>query len=145
VKGYLLDTNVISEPDRRRPDHNVLQWFAKVDHEQLHLSAFTQAELRKGIVKLGSDPRAAKIEARLQQLRIAFTGRILPVDDDVLDRWGQIAGAAEARGRPLPGIDALFAATALHHNLILVTRNTRDMKATGVMLFDPWAMTDWRS
>jgi toxin FitB len=140
VRGYLLDTNVISEPDRRRPDPNVLQWFAKVDHEQLHLSAFTQAELRKGIVNLGADPRAAKIEARLNQLRVAFAGRILPIDDDVLDRWGQIAGAAEARGRPLPGIDVLFAATALHHNLILVTRNTRDMEATGVVLFDPWTM-----
>jgi hypothetical protein len=116
----------------------VLRWLAEVDHQQLHLSAFTYAELRRGIVKLGSDPRAAKIEARLHQLRIAFVGRILPVDDDVLDRWGQIAGAAEARGRPLPGIDVLFAATALHHNLTLVTRNTRDMRPTGVMLFDPW-------
>jgi predicted nucleic acid-binding protein len=140
VSGYLLDTNVISEPDRRPPDPNVLRWLAKVDHQQLHLSAFTQAELRKGIVKLGSDPRAAKIEARLHQLRVAFAGRILPVDEDVLDRWGQIAGAAEARGRPLPGIDVLFAATALHHNLTLVTRNTRDMEPTGVMLFDPWTM-----
>ena len=141
MRGYLLDTNVVSEPDRRRPDPNVLRWFAKVDHQQLHLSAFTQAELRKGIVKLGSDPRAAKIEARLHQLRVAFAGRILPVDDDVLDRWGQIAGAAEVRGRPLPGIDVLFAATALQHNLILVTRNTRDMEPTGVMLFDPWTTT----
>ena len=141
MRGYLLDTNVVSEPDRRRPDPNVLQWLAKVDHEQLHLSAFTQAELRKGIVKLGVDPRAAKIEARLSQLRVVFAGRIVPVDDDVLDRWGQIAGAAEARGRPLPGIDVLFAATALHHNLTLVTRNTRDMQPTGVMLFDPWTMT----
>jgi predicted nucleic acid-binding protein len=138
VRGYLLDTNVVSEPDRPRPDPNVLRWLAEVDHQQLHLSAFTYAELRRGIVKLGSDPRAAKIEARLHQLRIAFVGRILPVDDDVLDRWGQIAGAAEARGRPLQGIDVLFAATALHHNLTLVTRNTRDMRPTGVMLFDPW-------
>lgn len=141
MRGYLLDTNVVTEPDRRRPDPNVLQWFARVDPEQLHLSAFTQAELRKGIVKLGVDPRAAKFEARLSQLRVAFAGRILPVDDDVLDRWGQIAGTAEARGRPLPGIDVLFAATALHHNLMLVTRNTRDMEPTGVMLFDPWTTT----
>jgi len=141
VRGYLLDTNVISEPDRRRPDANVLRWLADADSEQLYLSAFTQAELRKGIVKLGSDPRAAKIESRLHQLRVAFAGRILPVDDDVLDRWGQITGAAEARGRPLSGIDVLFAATAIHHNLVLATRNTRDMEPTGVMLIDPWTTT----
>lgn len=141
MRGYLLDTNVISEPDRRRPDPNVIRWLDAADQQDLYLSAFTPAELRKGIVKLGPDPRAAKIELRLQQLRIRFAGRIVPLDDDVLDRWGQIVGRGEAQGFPLSAIDALFAATALHHNLALVTRNIRDMQRTGVMLLDPWTMT----
>lgn len=138
MTGFLLDTNVISEPDRRRPDGNVVRWLTEAEQQLLYLSAFTPAELRKGIAKLGPDPRAAKIESRLRALRLRFTGRILPPDDDVLDRWGQIVGGAEARGTPVSSIDALFAATALHHNLVFVTRNVRGMEATGVQLLNPW-------
>lgn len=138
MSGFLLDTNVVSEPGRRRPDSNVMRWLTKAEQQFLYLSAFTPAELRKGIVKLGSDPRAAKIETQLQALRSRFAGRILPLDDDVLDRWGQIVGAAEARGTPVSSIDALFAATAFHHNLVFVTRNVRGMEATGVQLLNPW-------
>lgn len=135
---YLLDTNVISETRRRRPDPIVLRWLAGIDEQRLYLSAFTPAEIRKGIVKLGQDRRAAAYEAHLEELRQQFAGRILPLDDGVLDRWGQIAGAAEARGLVLSAIDVLFAATALQHNLILVTRNVRDMERAGVQLFNPW-------
>lgn len=138
MTGYLLDTNVVSEPRRRRPDPNVLRWLAGIDEQRLYLSAFTPAELRKGIVKLGRDSRATTYEAHLEELRRQFAGRILPLDDDVLDRWGQIAGAAEARGLVLSAIDVLFAATALHHNLVLVTRNVRDMERAGVQILNPW-------
>ena len=141
MSGFLLDTNVISEPARRRPDANVMRWLTEAEQQLLYLSAFTPAELRKGIVKLGPDPRAAKIEARLQALRLRFAGRILPLDDDVLDRWGQIVGTAEARGTPISSIDALFAATALHHDLVFVTRNVRGMDVTGVQLLNPWTAT----
>jgi hypothetical protein len=140
VIGYLLDTNVVSEPGRPRPDPRVLRWLTDTDPSILYLSAFTQAEMRKGIVKLGPGRRADNFERRLQELRETFAGRILPLDDDVLDRWGQIVGSAEVRGIPISGTDALFAATALHHNLVLATRNIRHMRPTGVMLFDPWAM-----
>lgn len=138
MTGFLLDTNVISETRRRRPDPNVLRWLAGIDEERLYLSAFTPAEIRKGIVKLGQDRRAATYEAHLAELRLQFAGRILPLDDEVLDRWGQISGAAEARGLVLSAIDALFAATALHHNLVLATRNTRHLRDTGVQLHNPW-------
>jgi toxin FitB len=141
VKGYLLDTNVVSEPARRRPDANVMRWLTEADQQLLYLSAFTPTELRKGIVKVGPDPRAAKLEARLQDLRLRFAGRILPLDDDVLDRWGQIVGTAEARGMPISSIDALFAATALHHNLVFVTRNVRGLDQAGVPLLNPWTPT----
>ena len=109
-----------------------------MDEDNLYLSAFTPAEIRKGIVKLGHDPRAQAYEAHLEELRAQFVDRILPLDDQVLDRWGQITGASEARGVVLSAIDALFAATALHHNLILATRNTRHLNETGVQLFNPW-------
>ncbi len=98
----------------------------------------TPAEIRAGITRLGDGRRAARLESWLAEVRERFDGRILPLDEDVLDRWGRLIGSALARGTPLPGIDALFAATALQHNLILVTRNVRNMAGTGADLFNPW-------
>ncbi len=98
----------------------------------------TPAEIRAGITRLGDGRRAARLESWLAEVRESFDGRILPLDDGVLDRWGRLIGSAMAGGGRLPGIDALFAATALHHNLILVTRNVRDVTGTGVGLFNPW-------
>lgn len=134
---YLLDTNVISEPDRARPDPNVLAWFAATAEDATYLSALTLAELRKGVVKLGS--RAApRLATRIADLRVRFASRILPVDDPVWERWAQITGEAEAKHRRVPAFDALFAATALVHGLVLATRNVRDYARIGVPLLDPW-------
>jgi hypothetical protein len=138
LSGYLLDTNVIVEPQRPRPEPRVLQWLAAVDEATLHLSAFTFAELRKGIAKLADAHRAARLERDMAALRVRFADRVLPIDDAVLDQWGRITGRAAARGRPLSGIDAMFAATALHHGLTLVTRNERHMAETGATLVNPW-------
>jgi predicted nucleic acid-binding protein len=71
-------------------------------------------------------------------LILRFEGRILPAGHEVANRWGQITGALALKGSPLAVIDGLLAATALHHNLTLVTRNTRDVSLTGVQAFDPW-------
>ena len=71
-------------------------------------------------------------------LRLRFASRILPIDDAVADRWGQLAGQAQLRRAALPVIDGLLAATALHHNLTLVTRNSRDVAPTGAAVFNPW-------
>ena len=116
----------------------MLDWLARVDPERAFLSAMTPAEIRAGMARLGDGRRAARLEAWLAEVRERFDGRILPLDDDVLDRWGRLVGSALARGVRLPGIDALFAATALHHNLVLVTRNVRHLAHAGVDLFDPW-------
>ncbi len=129
----------MSEPTRPRPSPAVLDWLARVDPGQTFLSAMTPAEIRAGITTLGDGRRAARYESWVAEVRQSFDGRILPLDGDVLDRWGRLIGSALARGVRLPGIDALFAATALHHNLVLVTRNVRDMAGTGVDLFNPWA------
>jgi predicted nucleic acid-binding protein len=73
-----------------------------------------------------------------RDLVVRFAGRILKVDHEIADRWGRIAAKASVAGRPIPAIDGLLAATALHHNLTLVTRNARDAAPTGVPVFNPW-------
>ncbi|HET6522754.1 MAG TPA: type II toxin-antitoxin system VapC family toxin [Geminicoccaceae bacterium] len=138
MSGFLLDTDVVSEPTRLRPNPAVVDRLGRVDPERTFLSAMTPAEIRAGIVRVRDGRRAARLEAWLAEVREAFGERILPLDDGVLDRWGRLVGSAMAGGAPLPGIDALFAATALHHNLVLVTRSTRHMAAAGIDVLKPW-------
>lgn len=132
---YLLDTNVISEPRKLRPDATVMAWFAATDEGDMYLSALTVGEIRRGIEgKRRRDPQQAEHrEAWLSQLLLAFEGRIAPVDERVADQWGRISVPD-----PLPAIDGYLAATALVHDWVLVTRNTRDVERTGVRLLNPW-------
>jgi toxin FitB len=139
VSGFLLDTNVISELVKAKPEPKVTTWVETTDESLLYLSVLTLGEIRKGIASLSHSARRVALEAWLNHdLALRFSGRILPIDPDVADQWGRIAGSAAARKSPLPVIDGLFAATAQRHNLILVTRNIRDIAATGVPAFDPW-------
>jgi predicted nucleic acid-binding protein len=139
VSGFLLDTNVISELVKVKPEPRVTKWIEATDETLLYLSVLTLGEIRKGIASLPQSARRATLEAWLDHdLALRFSDRILPIDRQVADRWGRIAGSAAARKSPLPVVDGLFAATAQHHNLILVTRNTRDIAATGVPAFNPW-------
>jgi toxin FitB len=139
VTGFLLDTNIISELVKARPEPRVTKWIDNTEETLLYLSVLTLGEIRKGIASLPQSARRATLETWLSHdLVLRFSGRILPIDEQVADRWGRIAGSAAAKKSPLPVIDGLFAATAQHHNLILVTRNTRDIAATGVTAFDPW-------
>ena len=141
MSGFLLDTNVISELVKAKPEPRVTNWIETTEETLLYLSVLTLGEIRKGIASLPHSARRVKLEVWLDhELALRFSDRILPVDQQVADRWGRIAGSAAARKSPLPVIDGLFAATAQHHNLILVTRNTRDIGATGVPAFDPWTM-----
>ena len=124
--NYLLDTNCLSEPARERPEPRVLSWLAAVDESQLFLSVLTLGEIRKGASSLPESRRRSGLEVWLErQVKVRFAGRILPVTGDIAERWGWLAGEAKARGRTLPVIDGLLAATALHHNLTLITRNVR--------------------
>jgi predicted nucleic acid-binding protein len=139
VSGFLLDTNIVSELVRPRPDPRVAQWLDSTDEELLFLSVLTLGEIRKGITTLTDPARKTRLEAWLSgNLLSRFEGRILPIDHAIADRWGQITGSLAAQGSPLAVIDGLLAATALHHNLTLVTRNTRDVARTRVGVFDPW-------
>jgi predicted nucleic acid-binding protein len=121
LNGFLLDTNCISEVVSVRPDSHVLAWMDVADERALHLSVLTLGEIRKGIVTLVEGKRRAQLETWLEiDLRKRFEGRILPVDEATANRWGMLAGDMKRKGRPIPAVDAMIAATALHHNLTVV-------------------------
>ena len=139
MSGFLLDTNVVSELVRPKPDDNVRRWADETDELILFLSAMTLGEIRKGIESLRQGSRRGRLESWLQvDLRSRFRDRILPIDDAIADRWGAISAMAAAKGKPVPVVDGLLAATALHHNLTLVTRNSSDVAGTGVPTLNPW-------
>jgi len=134
--AYLLDTNVVSELARAQPARAVLQWLDQAPYETIHLSVLTQGELRHGIERLPAGSRKEHLRAWLDRdLPAWFGDRLLPVDALVADRWGRLA--ADSR-RSLPTVDSLLAATALHHGLGLVTRNTGDFRYPGLVVINPW-------
>ncbi len=138
--SYLIDTNVISELRRKQPDVNVVAWFAVRSTQLLFLSVLTLGEIRKGVETLGDNSvDAARRQAVGDWLEVDlpmfFMGRILGVDLPVAERWRCLLAQAH---RPLPAIDSLLAATALQHNLTLVTRNVRDFADLGLTVINPW-------
>jgi predicted nucleic acid-binding protein len=139
VSGFLLDTNIISELVKPKPEANVTEWVENTDESLLYLSVLTLGEIRRGIAALPQSRRRATLEAWLDKdLRTRFEGRILVIDQEVADRWGLLTAAARNIGIVLPVIDGLLAATALEHNLTLVTRDTGQIPSMGVAVFNPW-------
>ena len=136
---YLLDTNVLSETRKRQPAAAVAGWIAATPPDRLHVSVLTLGEIRKGLAILPQSKRRTQLETWLEvELRARFSGRILPIDAGVSDRWGLLAAEATRRGKTLATIDALLAATAFHFNLTIVSRNANDFAATSVPLLNPW-------
>ena len=136
---YLLDTCVISELVKPRPDVNVVRWVDSVDERKLFLSVLTVGELEKGIAKLQESSRKSDLrEWLVHDLVERFSERILPVDAAVAVAWGRIQGEAERGGMKLPVIDSLLAATAEIHRLTLATRNVADFDRCGATVFNPW-------
>lgn len=128
---------MLSELRRKSPDPGVVDWFSQRSPATLHLSVLTLGEIRKGIEGAGIESRRQALLDWLEtDLPAFFMGRILPVDAAVADRWGRLIAAA---GRPLPAIDSLLAATALEHDLVLVTRNVKDFAGPTIQLFNPWS------
>jgi toxin FitB len=139
MSGFLLDTNCISELVRPKPDPRVIEWMEAADETLLYLSVLTVGEIRKGVAGLPQGKRRTRMEAWLEvQLRARFAGRIVPIDEAIADRWGLIAAAAKRIGKSLPIIDGLLAATALHHNLTVVSRNAGDFANAQVQVVNPW-------
>ena len=140
MTGFLLDTNVASEMVKLKPHPGVVRWMAEADETLLYFSVVTLGEIRKGIASQADAARRALLESWLAGLAARFSERILPVDLAVADRWGHITGFCKAKGITVPVIDGLLAATALHYDLIFVTRNTEDVQGTGVDTLDPWGL-----
>ena len=138
--NYILDTNVISELVAKQPNQGVVDWIDSLDPNHVFLSVITIGELRKGIEKLSESSRKEALHDWLiTDLLSRFSGRILPLDIEVMLTWGTLTGQLERIGRPLPAIDSFIAALALHHGFILATRNEHDFKDTGIALINPWS------
>lgn len=135
--SWLLDTNVVSELRKGdRADPRLRAWFADVEDADLFTSVLVLGEIRRGIesIRRRDTSGALAIEQWLVRMAVGFGDRVLPVDARVADRWGTLNVPD-----PIPTIDGLLAATALIHDLTLVTRNTKDVARTGVRTFDPTA------
>lgn len=140
-RGYLLDTNVVSEPRKARPSGVVLRWLESCRLDETFLSVVTLGEIEQGAARLGA--AGAKYVTWLERdLMEGFAGRILDADIPVLREWGRMTGQARAAGRPMPVVDALLGATAKVHSLVLVTRNTADFARMSVDVVDPWASAE---
>jgi toxin FitB len=139
MSGFLLDTNCISELVRPKPEPRVVEWMDAADETMLNLSVLTVGEIRKGLAGLPQGRRRTNLETWLQvELQARFAGRILPIDAAIADRWGLIAAETKRKGKALSVIDGLLAATALHHNLTVVSRNASDFTNTQVQVLNPW-------
>lgn len=136
---FLLDTSLVSELIRPRPEKKVVAWIGGVEDDLLALSVLTIGELQKGVAKLPQGDHRKKLARWIDEdLRLRFQGRVLPVTEEVAEAWGRLSGEAEAKGAKLPVIDALLGATALVHGLTVATRNTTDIARTGAAIFNPW-------
>jgi toxin FitB len=139
VSGFLLDTNIPSELIRTRPEPRVANWVYARDEQSLFLSVVSIGELRRGFVVLPASKRRTELEQWFENdLVPRFRGRILPVSFPIADRWGLLGGECQLRGTPLNTADGMIAATALEHDLTVVTRNVKDFAGLGVTVFNPW-------
>ncbi len=140
MRGWLLDTNVIASLAAPTGASSVKAWATGQDEASLFLSVLTLAEYDEGIHQLpDDDPRRARYAAGRDAIQARFAGRILPVSELVVRRWGAISGRIRRdTGHPALVIDTLLAATAIEAGLYLVTRNTRDVRHAGAAIFNPW-------
>jgi predicted nucleic acid-binding protein len=137
VSGYLLDTNILSEVRKRERCHpKVRLWFATLEDGEIFLSVLVVGEIRHGIelIRRRDEVAGRALDRWLKGLERRFEERILPVTVEICERWGRIG-----LDQPLPPIDGLLAATALHHGLTLVTRNIAHARPSGADVLNPFA------
>lgn len=133
---YLVDTNILCELVRKKPNDRVLRWFGEIPENLIYVSVLTLGEIRKGIEKLDKGKRKHKLMTWFEfELPAWFQDRILSVDIAVAERWGILQAQIK---HPLPAIDSLIAATALQHDLWVVTRNECDFNYPLIQLFNPF-------
>jgi len=135
--SYLVDTNVFSEPAKKKPDAKVIAWL-RVNESRLYVSAVTIGEMRRGIERLPSGRRKTQLRAWLVALSDCMKGRVLSFNTSTAHVWGQLKAKWDAAGIVVPSLDSLIAATAQRHQLTIVTRNTADFAKTGMKLLNPF-------
>ena len=135
---YLLDTCILSEPFKRQPNPQVLAWLRSVDQSTLYTPALVLGEMSKGVAKMPVSARREMLEKWLADYRRFYSDNIVAFDADVAMTWGELVGRLQLAGISLPVIDSQIAATAICRGMTLVTRNVRDMQATGVQVINPF-------
>ena len=137
--NFLLDTNVVSEWVKPRPNTGIVAWLAEADEDRVFISVVTLAELRYGIERMPAGHRRSRLDAWLRdELPPRFEKRILSIDETVADVWGKVLRRSEKAAQPISAMDAFIAATAEVHGLTLVTRNAADFKAAIHAILNPW-------
>lgn len=136
--GVLLDTCVLSEVHKFDPNPAVISAITELDTSRTFVSVITIGELTNGFALLPRGRRRSEVEAWVRATDAAFAGRVLPVDADVARTWGQLGAHVHNSGFHLAAPDGLIAATALVHRLMVLTRNVKDLQATGVEIINPW-------
>jgi toxin FitB len=138
--NFLLDTNVVSEWVKPRPNSGVVEWLATSDEDRLFLSVATLAELCYGVERLPIGRKSAQLREWLEtELTGRFEGRVVTIDEVVAATWGKLLAKADAAGRPMGVMDGFLAATAAVHQMTLVTRNETDFAEAGIKTFNPWS------
>jgi predicted nucleic acid-binding protein len=136
---YLLDTCVISEIIKPRPSPNVMAWMQEGNENEFYISVLSFGELKKGIEKVVDVEKKRKLQLWVvHDLKQRFNNRIISINLEISVCWGAIQGNAEKKGKSMPVIDGLIAATGLVSHCIVVTRNITDMEASGAELLNPW-------
>ena len=136
--NFLLDTCIISEPKQKRPSEKVLEWLDAQDESKLYLSVLTIGEIKKAISRLESSRKKAELEKWLEQLRLRFSRRILPLSEKTFLIWGKMYGEFERKGIVRPAFDSLLEATALENDMIFITRNVKNFYNSQVTILNPW-------
>ncbi len=138
--NYLLDTCILSELIKPKPNLNVVKWISDIDERCLYISVLTIGEIHKGIEKLPESKKKDNLHKWVNfDLKERFNNKILNIDINIATTWGRIHAKSELTGKTLPTIDGLIACTGIIHNLTVATRNTKDMRASGVTLLNPWS------
>lgn len=135
---YLIDTCTISEIQRKRPNRGVAQFFEQVSQSILFMSVITLGEITRGVAIIRQPAERAAIAEWYSALRTRFHASLLDVDETTAEIWGQLSAEAQLAGRALHVADGLIAATAIRHDLAVVTRNERDFAGTGAAIVNPW-------
>jgi predicted nucleic acid-binding protein len=137
---FLLDTNAISEPGRPRPDPAFTAWFDAIPEADVFLSVVTVGELQRGVAMLQPGEKREKLEASQEAVLRIYGDRILKIDVPTALVWGELTAKHRRRGLNPSVSDELIAATALVHDLIVVTRNVSDFEGSGCKIVSPWSI-----